>query len=126
MKKMSKTNIYKIILIVSFLQFFATGCVKYCRNVMTSSSDENHVTMVMQGGYNKCFIQTDITPKANRSCNMFGKKAIYTGQRRIHRQLLYVDYICKRNGPVHNNQQNLKNEPKMPDDLIFIQPGEAL
>ena len=42
---------------------------------MTSSSDENHVTMVLQGGYNKCFIQTDITPKANLSCNLFGKNA---------------------------------------------------
>ena len=123
---MNKTNIFKIILIVYFLQFFATGCVKYCRDLLVSSSDENHVTLVMQVGYNKC-TETDIIPKANSACEVFGKEAIYTGQRRIHRQLLYVDFNCKGNEPVYKNQQKKRIKPnEIPEDLIIIEPSEVL
>ena len=131
-------NIIKILiakfLLVLFLLFFTISCSKYCRNLMISSSDENHVSLVMSGGHNKCFLETDITPKANNHCNIFGKKALYKGQRRIHSQLLYIDYHCvgkpKLNKKTNKNLRNIypKDIPEnyQNKDLIIIQPSEVL
>ena len=125
-KKMSKSNIIKIILIVFFLQLFVTGCAKYCRNLMLYSSDKNHVTMIMEGSYNKCFIKKDVLPKANRHCNVFGKGAIYQGQRRIYSGIL-IDFNCKGNEPVYKNQQKKRIKPReIPEDLFIIEPSEVL
>jgi len=94
--------------------------------MITHTSNANSVIIALQGGYNKCFLETDILPKAKNECAVYNKDAKYLGQRRIHNQLVYVDFQCIKMNDFNQNNIENKSKKHKNDIKIEIPIGGAL